>query len=282
MSFRMCAYVCVAAVVFLSLSCGDSTSGNGNPAQPAKSGYTITASYPYTSAGDSIVAIVNMNMCDTTVLKHVSTMTMKYQITGDTLFVWYVSSTGDALSQDQSSGILVYLRQGQGTGLIGTWTMIGGKDSLSSALDTTGVAYSSSYITEFTGAQMISYCKGTPAQSAYNSYKALFASMPEYEITVSQPNSQTVRLYGTASGETVSMTYAADNESVTFSSSDQSHAAHIYYMNPSTCPDDAVPTWFYTFLEANISVTTAKRLAIQDITARLRAVLDPMRLLLRR
>ena len=282
MSFRRCGYVCVAALIFLSLSCGDSTSGNGNPVQPTKAGYTITASYPYTSAGDSIVATMNVNMCDSTGLKHVTTMTMKYIITGETLSVWYASSTGDALSADQSAGILVYLRQGRGSGLIGTWTMIGGKDSLSSPVDTTGAGYSTSDVTEFTGTTMDSYCKGTPAQNAYETYKALFASMPEYQITVTQPNDLTVQLHGATSGETVSITYAADYSSITFSSSVQGNAPHTYYLNPSTCPNDIMPTWFYSFLEANITPTTSKRLAAVSFRSPWQAIFDPVRILLQR
>jgi hypothetical protein len=55
-----------------------------------------------------------------------------------------------------------------------------------------------------------------------------------------------VRITGNTTGEQVTITWN-NNGDMTYTSTDAAHAAYTYYQNPTSCPDDYSPDWYYSY-----------------------------------
>jgi hypothetical protein len=223
------------------------------------------SSYPYTATGSTIVVTVNKNLCKGDSLKHVADMTLTYQVKGDTLFFTGGTFFGvtDSGSSGLGNGMVVLVRQGSGSGsgLAGSWQWIGIKDSAGAPVDTSMSILMNYEVTEFSATNMNTYNLKSNAEIMYDTYVFLFDPTSGYHITVARPDPNTVTLTGGISGEVMTVTFPVDNHSIIFSSTNPLHQAHIYYAEPTSCPNDASPAWFIDFLMANYQVAVAKQAA---------------------
>jgi hypothetical protein len=223
-------------------------------------GGTLASSYPYIATGSTIVVTVNKNICDVDTLKHVADMTLTYQLNGDTLFLTGGNIPGVA-SSGSSGSIMVLARQGHGSGLVGNWQWVGGKDSASAPVDTSMSGEMSYMVTQFTATQMNTYNLKSNAEIMYDTYVATFAMFPGYHIAVAKPTDTTVTLTGGFSSEVMTITCPANKQSFIFSSTNPLHQTHIYYADPTSCPNGASPDWYIEFLFANYQAALPKQAA---------------------
>jgi hypothetical protein len=220
------------------------------------------SSYPYIATGTTIVVTVNKNVCVVDTLKHITDMTLTYQLSGDTLLLTGGNIPGVAESGSSGNSLTVLVRQGSGSGLTGKWHWVGVKDSASAPVDTTMSFLINYMVSEFTATQMNTYSLKSNAFIMYDTYVATFAMLPGYHITVVKSTDTTVTLTGGISGEVMKITCPADNKSLIFSSSNPLHQTYTYYANPSACPNAASPAWFVDFLTANYVTPLAKQTGI--------------------
>jgi hypothetical protein len=235
-------------------NCGDKS----NPVGPSNTTY-VGSDYRYTVRGDSLVLNVNRNVCDSLALIHVSTMTMVYVFRGDTMILSYAGM--NPVGANDSAGVLVVTRLGPGTGIVGSWKLIGIKDSVNQPLDTSswGASGMADATLEITATNFISRSPRTQAQMICTSFTSLFSPGGSFRITVSQPTITTVQVHGDVSNETITISVPLDNQSATYTSSNTLHQTYVYYQNPATCPNVAIPPWFQEFLIANVNTTLAKK-----------------------
>jgi hypothetical protein len=78
-----------------------------------------------------------------------------------------------------------------------------------------------------------------------------YADSANYNVTVTKVNNNTIKLVGKKNGETVTITWDNSAETITYTSTDAAHSAHTYYENPTSCPNNYYPSWYYEFLSAN-------------------------------
>ncbi len=71
-----------------------------------------------------------------------------------------------------------------------------------------------------------------------------------FDITIAKVNNRTVKLTGNTTGEVVTVTVNR-NEDIIYTSSNSEHGKHVYYSNPTQCPNDYQPEWFDDFLSDN-------------------------------
>ena len=254
---RMLTTATIVALALMQISCPGNN--GGNPADSGVPGGTLASSYPYIATVSTIVLTVNKNVCDVDTLKHVADMTLTYQLNGDTLFLTGGNIPGVASSESSGSGIVVLVRQGHGSGLVGNWQWVGGKDSASAPVDTTMSSLMNYMVTQFTATQMSTYNLKSTADIWYDTYVAMFAMLPGYHITVAKPTDTTVTFAGGISGEVMKITCPADNQSLIYSSTNPLHQTYTYYANPTSCPNTATPDWYIDFLVANIQAAVPKQ-----------------------
>jgi hypothetical protein len=94
-----------------------------------------------------------------------------------------------------------------------------------------------------------------------------YSDSARYDITLQVADKNTVVFKGIKNGETVHMT-RSQNGDRTYVSDSSAHAEYHYYANqtPQTCPtiyQSSQPSWWYTFLSANLrsTATLAKAIA---------------------
>jgi hypothetical protein len=198
-------------------------------------GGEVVETYSYTATGTVLYItipeeIVQYSYClgTTLVIDYDTTtggtMSINYAITGDTLMLFIMSDT------------IRFLRSGTGSGLIGTWVAIGDVED-----GPTKLVFSASTV-EVTSED----CNADdyidwdwPFDSAY------------YYLTLTRVSCNQLQLTGTVSGETVTLTWNSAGD-CTFTSTDGSHTQYTCYANPTYCPNDQVPSWYYSgFLSPN-------------------------------
>jgi hypothetical protein len=256
-----------AAVLTGCLS-GNSSDG---PADPGD----VTNTIPYNVAGNTIISgpiIYTETYCNGDLLRTESDTsdadTLVFQITGSKLTVFGYDDTL------QSGAVIelvsVFTREGSGTGLRGLWTgssqvyrVISGtlSEEEESRLEENErisaryMAIHRSWV-RFTDNELLVYRDREYAKQFLSEWNGEFstesyADSAQYAITVKAVDRNTVELNGRENGETVRITLDADGK--TYSSDMPGHALHRYLENPTTCPNDYEPAWYWEFLEANRS-----------------------------
>lgn len=75
------------------------------------------------------------------------------------------------------------------------------------------------------------------------------ADSARYDIAVELLDERQVRLTGRKSAEIVTIGWSLDQQ--VYTSSVATHPAHVYYRDPSSCPNASKPVWWQDFLAAN-------------------------------
>ncbi len=70
-------------------------------------------------------------------------------------------------------------------------------------------------------------------------------------VNVTATSQNVVQLAGKKTTQTVTLTYAADDNAETFTTNTAGDSAYTYYQVPASCPDNTQPDWYYLFLNQN-------------------------------
>ena len=215
-----------------------------------------------------------------TVLGDSITITMPQQIyantycNGNTLAIRYDTSLGwiqtmwfnvsvNTLSLDQGGNIATLTRVGSGTGLIGTWTPdIPGSDMPDTLI------FDATTITVYgTGGN------SCPADNylQYRWYWDTSSQNGNLNGTIVELSCTQVRITGNVTGEQVTITWASNGDmTYTSTSTNPVRTPHTWYENPTSCPNNDSPDWWWTqypdnsgFMNQNQKASTAaKRAAV--------------------
>jgi hypothetical protein len=270
------AVACLAIFLFCSKNSTSSSTGPGNATPPVIPDQVMS----YTISGNNIITLSTLKI-DTLKSCNGSVMTTRYDtvskpgydtvayvLTSNTLIVLGVNG-GDSGSFTNPAAKVVYdqvfTRQGTGTDLIGSWKSTGRqyrlvsgtltsaeRQQLDSAMvaDAAQMAVGNYTELSITADKINVYQHGIINNSSWADYFIAGWNNQQLDsITITKINDSSVRLVGRTSGETVTITNSTDG--ITYTSSNSAHAAYTYYNNPTTCPNDYYPSWFWLFLAAN-------------------------------
>jgi hypothetical protein len=232
-------YFCsvAAAACLLVWTC----SKKSNPAGPDDNGETTaTATYHYTRTPTTVIFSIPQSI-DTSRHCEDSVLVTEYDTTDAYPSVsWYVLAGNTLTIISAANDTARYSRSGPGSDLPGTWIesgtvenfpvqMVFTDDSVSVTMAISAACYADS--------EYIRY--QWPQDSSY------------YLLTLNRISCTQLQLYGTVSGETVTLTWNSGGD-MTFTSSSSAHGAYTWYRNPLSCPDDQYPDWYYPeFLDPN-------------------------------
>jgi hypothetical protein len=289
-------YLMLASVVTVMagfLSCGD----KGNTIYgPDGSKQTMTMTGTYRISGDSIYVAVtypadtNRYCNGANLVVHIDTAYTQpesgipYVISNSTLTLTatdpYMNGAGYTIAM-----VMTLTRVGPGTGMQGTWNFVSetysvlsgtAPDSIKRDLDALNAEISQRIASgEFAGQYIFSGNQFSSVSSyAFNWADDFVSSWTDcnpnyystdtctYAVTVVKLSSSSVRLLGKTSGETVTVTWNAAGDE-TYTSSDSTHHAGTYYVNPASCPN-TIPAWYNTFLSDNPKPALLKK-SVQQI-----------------
>lgn len=208
---------------------GDNGGGNTQTLTYYVSGTDIIATFPQEITAYSYCNGNSLVTENDTSYEYISTM--PYSISGNTLTLI------------QSTDTAYYDRSGTGSGLTGTWVVVSAPYGWPSQLDVTATTI----VATFSGPNS---CYADDFMSFDWAYDSIGFNGTAQKISCSQ-----VKVIGKTTGDTVTITWN-DNGDMTYTSA--GHAAYTYYENPTSCPDDYSPSWYYTFLGQN-NTGTPKR-----------------------
>lgn len=281
----------VFAIVLL-VGCGDKN--DGNPVGPVGTKLT-DYNMSYKIAGNKIIVDYSIktaasNYCVDTLLVHRNDTTYsmsdtsEYALSGNTLkFI----SAPETMSVSKAV-IVPYMqltRKGSGTGIIGVWNNLTSGYNLVSGILTTSdkqnidqfvqAALSGlTYEYEFTSTQYFYYISGELDMAErfiynwnYTVYMDTFIYPSDnslYDITLKEISNKKITLTGNKTNEVVTITWNMLS-SVTslydpkytevITSSNQLNEAHTYYSDPVSCPNKEYPSWYNSFLSANMKMS---------------------------
>jgi hypothetical protein len=287
----------VAAGIVGLLSCGPTgTTIDG----PGGSKQTMTMNGTFRISGDSIYVAVSYpadtsRYCNgTSLVSHIDTAYTQpesgipYSISNNTLTLTatspFMPGTGYTMAM-----VMTLTRVGSGVDAQGTWNFASetysitsgtAPDSIKHELDSLNTMISQKIASgEMSGQYIFSGSQFTALSSYSYSWADDYVSQwtvcssgyyntdtCSYAVTVVKQGSSSVQLHGKTSGETVTITWNAAGDE-TFKSSDPTHAAYTYYMNPVQCPNNYEPDWFQTFLNANAKLTPLVKKSARQPTA---------------
>lgn len=216
----------------LLMSCGK----DDNPASPGGGGGNTTPTeetmvMPYTISGDTLTIyqpqqIRSHKECNG------STLVTEYDTSdADTMVMgFYVS--GDTMGIIDTSGIMILLRVGTGTGVIGTWVPA---DSTSEMPDK--LVINATTVTAYGGGG-----DDCPADEYMQYWWPNYSG--NFNGTIVMPSCTQVRITGGVTGEVVTITWDASGN-MTYTSSNTSRTAYTYLENPTSCPNNSEPSWFW-------------------------------------
>jgi hypothetical protein len=281
--------VLALCVLAICMNCG--SKGDGNPVSAGNNTTTITMPGTFRATADTIYLSMNtwldtFRYCNgDSLVVQIDTISnpgetqVSYSISGSTLT--YSLSTNTFMN-DSGSWVIaqtaVFSRLGTGNGLQGTWilssesytvvsgslpdstrhmidsTMSAARQSLSSGEFAAQITFSGNQFTE-----TVTYKKDAGSQvdyfvSRWDSCSTFGMDTCDYAISVTKLNDNAAQLHGTKTNETVTIVWSPEGD-MTYTSSDTSHHASVYYNNPTSCPDPYVPSWYYSFLSANSKST---------------------------
>ncbi len=243
--------LCICAGV-LFVTCSKSS----NPAGGGGGGNNGTVVYTYTTSGDSVYikrpsgydSITAYSYCNgSTLVTGYDTSSgpppsVYYNISGSTLTLRYCQNGCD-------TG--VFTRTGSGTGLPGTWYMTGTQSQYFPET----LIISSNTIATPNGKTNSECWSDLFLQDEWPLYSTVFKG------SIDSVSCSEIKITGTTSGEQVTITWNSSSGNLTYTSSVSSHAQYTYYANATTCPDSDTPSWWASFLAANL-VSTAKKIEI--------------------
>jgi hypothetical protein len=155
------------------------------------------------------------------------TETDTFSLSGNTLTVW-------GPGPDTT---IVFTRVGSGSGIQGTWTT-----TMYGATVTLVITATTLTMTE----SDISYC----VADDFMTYYPYMYDTAYFAITATKLSCTQVRLTGDTTGEQVTITWNSNGD-MTYTSnrtgSPYYHTAYTYYANPTTCPNNYEPDWFWSY-----------------------------------
>jgi len=284
----------VVSILGTYISCG--SNGGGNPVSAGNGTTTVNMPGTFRATADTIYLTMQASLdtfkyCNQdSMVVQIDTISSQgetpvpYTISGNTLTS---SSLTSKYMNDSGSWVIVqntvFNRKGNGNGLQGTWALssetylvISGvvPDSTRHMLDSTVAATNQSLSAgefaaqlTFSGDQITETVTfknaSTPADyfvSSWDNCTTYGMDTCAYAISVTKLNDYTVQLHGAKSNETVTIVWNAAGD-MTYTSSDTSHHASVYYEKPTSCPDPYEPSWYFPFLTANskTTITLVKR-----------------------
>ena len=256
----------LAAAALTGCLFGNSSDGSANPGE-------VTQTIPYRVEGNTIITgpySYYGSYCNEDVLHKDSSLveenTIAFKVEGSTLSI--IAGKDTLESGAVLEVVVLFTREGSGTGLGGLWLntkqeqrVVSGvltqeeKDRLENDKMLTA-RYSAYYHfwVQFTGGKLISYQKREYAKQFISDWNDEFATMSDadsarYAITVKALDQNTVELKGRENGETVRIAY--NFEVMTYSSDKPGHALHRHFSDPETCPNEYTPAWYEEFRQAN-------------------------------
>jgi len=82
--------------------------------------------------------------------------------------------------------------------------------------------------------------------------------------TAVQNSCTQVVIHGNTTGETVTINWNGNGD-MTYTSTVGGHTAYTWYKNPTSCPNNWTPNWFWTFINGNAPVPAAKRAVVPSV-----------------
>ncbi|MGA2505942.1 MAG: immunoglobulin domain-containing protein [Chitinispirillaceae bacterium] len=213
--------------------------------------------WPYTVSGDSM-SIYEPPQISSYTYCNGTTLVTQYDTSGGTFGMRYTVS-GNILSLYECDTVYMFcdtenfIRVGTGTGLIGTWIF-------NTYLSDTLIFTPTTVAVYFSGSN--NYCYADDWMSWDWAYDSIGFKGTAAEISCTQ-----VKITGNTTGEQVTINWNSNGD-MTYTSTNSGHAAYTYYQNPTSCPDDYSPDWYYTFLGQN-NTGTPKR-AVRPSIPRIR------------
>lgn len=216
-------------------------SKKSNPTGPDDGGDTVPT-YSYIKIGDTsgTLRITIPEQIDTS--RYCDPIDDTLVSTYDTIPLHYVlysfTLAGSALTLIRND-TAVYSRSGSESGITGTWTAADTVPDFPVRMVFTDTSVALSFV-------VTGNCEGDD----YIQYLWPLDSA-DYYLTLNRISCTRLELYGTVSGETVTMSWNAEGD-LTVTSSNAAHAAHTRYTNPLSCPNSEYPDWYYAeFLNPN-------------------------------
>lgn len=200
--------------------------------------------------------------------------TRAWSIAGDTLrvdsMIRHVSSWSDDSGKYVTTGRYAtwqaYVRLSGAQGLEGSWRYVGKRYLLVAGEledrdfdpDEDDRKHMQGVVTTtltFSGGNMVRTVVRKPALELLadwngNLFPYVIPDSALYEISAEVIDVRHARLTGRATGEVVDIRWTATD--VEYSSTDSTHAPHIYSEQPSVCPNKRYPSWWNGFFEKNL------------------------------
>lgn len=295
--------LCAAGIVLAA--CDSTNSGAGSPMGPASSGpLVIVTTGRYTVAGNSITLVPDEIEDEAYCAEeHLSsgeirhelrrdtnrTTTVSWSIVGDTLRFPIEKDTSRSYGTPTTIfGITEHwissVRIGGGPGIEGVWRAVGvgereifgnggsgsgeseaySRQALALAENTFSFADGRITITgkHFAARWFLAQWNGDLTDSM--GWPG-FADSARHDIAVEILDERRVRLTGRTSGEVVTIAWTESEE--TYTSSVAAHSRHVYYRNPSACPNEPKPGWWQDFLVANRPSNLQVTWGVKDVGA---------------
>jgi hypothetical protein len=283
-----CAIAAVGVALLLQIGCGgdENPVGGGGVDTSAREARVEIISSPYSVSGSDLTVVTpEMTVCneDTKEVVPPDTQTALHILGNDSLKI-SLSLMQGALSKlpgidTNMAGMLsqistleamfgmslplyaVFLREGSGSGIQGTWELDGLDLSLIRTLDSSYAGLGTVANTADSAVEIVighlqldispDLITGSADRQWYGQRMvAGLVDTNSYNVTVATVNDSTWRVTGTTepAGGPVTVVVSTTGDLIL---SDPAGNTHTYYFSPATCPNALVPEWFVTFREAN-------------------------------
>jgi hypothetical protein len=225
-----CLGAVAATACLLVWTCGKK-SGPSGPEDNGEPGVT----YSYDTNGATINITIPEHT-DTSRYCIIDSLVVEYDFFPAGILAWLYAVNGSVLTVIDGNDTASYTRSGAGIGLTGSWTLNGTNDLLPVKITFTATTVSLVY-QKCRADEFIAF-DWAPDSAAY-------------AVSLQKVSCTEVRLTGDTTRETVTISWNGSGDKTT-SSSDPAHAAHTWYADPVSCPNDEYPDWYYSaFLNDN-------------------------------
>lgn len=247
----------------------DTPDAPNDPADPGE----MTHAVPYQVEGNTLITSGYLSpyaYCIGNALRtETDTMdadTLAFRITGSILTI---SSDLDTLKSGAViEQVVVFARQGSGTGMEGLWSntreelrLLSGTPSEKEnaelerarnvrdgklAYERSWARFANGILTHF---KDVNYAKRFQSEWNTGTSGGLGPDSGLYAISLRELDKNTIELKGLETGETVRVTETSQGK--TYSSNLPDHAMHRYLKRPTACPNDEKPAWYILFRSLN-------------------------------
>lgn len=296
--FYTVAVVGIAFILQIGCSGDENPVGGGGEDTGTQEARVVIITSPYSVSGTDLTVVTpEMTVCneDTEEVVPPDTQTALHILSGDSLKI-SLSLMQGALGKlpgidTNMAGMLsqistleamlgmslplyaVFLREGSGSGIQGTWELGGLDLSLIRTLDSSYAGLGTLANTADSAVEIVTghleldispdLITGSADRQWYGQRMvAGLVDTNSYNVAVATVNDSTWRISGTTEpgGGPVTVVVSTTGDLIL---SDQAGNTHTYYFSPAACPNALVPEWFVTFREANAAALVQGRGARQ-------------------